>query len=105
MGRDKQPSAACKYYKKKCQLECPFAPIFPSDKGGEDFQYVIKVFCKSNFRKLIKSAGTEQCLADKTLMIMEARGRMSDGLPGIAETLSSELAAVPSPLLEEDGSS
>ncbi|KAI3946252.1 hypothetical protein MKW92_035705 [Papaver armeniacum] len=93
MGRNRKACAACKYHRKRCSPECPLAPYFPSDTGGEDFQNVVKVFGASNFTKLIKSAHPHQCLAAKT-MIIEARARKYDhvhGLAGIVETLLQQL--------------
>ncbi|KAI3946253.1 hypothetical protein MKW92_035706 [Papaver armeniacum] len=82
MEKNKKGCVACKYHKRKCLPECPFAPIFPADKE-KDFQNVRRVFGASNFIKLMKSvAKSQQHLAAKT-MIIEANARVSDPVNGL----------------------
>lgn len=94
MGKNlKAACAACKYQRRKCPPECPFAPIFPRERE-EDFQNVSRVFGANNFIKLMtKAKPSDQHLAAEA-MIMEANARVSDpvhGLASFAETLSQKL--------------
>lgn len=53
MSGSGSPCGACKFLRRKCVVDCVFAPYFTSEQGPARFAAIHKVFGASNVLKLL----------------------------------------------------
>jgi hypothetical protein len=53
MAGPRFPCDACKFLRKKCEIDCVFAPYFSHEQGAAFFPAIHKVFGAKNFSKLL----------------------------------------------------
>ncbi|KAK9113221.1 hypothetical protein Scep_020740 [Stephania cephalantha] len=91
------PCAACKFLRRKCIPDCPFAPYFPPD-NPQKFTNVHKVFGASNVSKLLSELHTPAQKEDAVnSLAYEAQARLDDpvyGCVGHITNLSRQLSRV-----------
>ncbi|KAK9108741.1 hypothetical protein Sjap_016801 [Stephania japonica] len=91
------PCAACKFLRRKCIPDCPFAPYFPPDNPVK-FTNVHKVFGASNVSKLLSELHTHAQKEDAVnSLAYEAQARLEDpvyGCVGLITNLSRQLSRV-----------
>ncbi|MQL98618.1 hypothetical protein Taro_031332 [Colocasia esculenta] len=76
------PCGACKFLRRKCALECVFAPYFCSEQGPARFAAIHKVFGASNVSKLLLHVPpADRCEAVVTIAY-EAQARLRDPVYG-----------------------
>ncbi|KAI3762151.1 hypothetical protein L1987_52576 [Smallanthus sonchifolius] len=81
------PCAACKFLRRKCQLECVFAPYFPPDQP-QKFANVHKVFGASNVTKLLNELHPHQREDAVNSLAYEADMRLRDPVYGCVGVIS-----------------
>lgn len=77
MSSTTSPCAACKFLRRKCTLECVFAPYFPPD-NPQKFANVHKVFGASNVAKLLNELNASQREDAVNSLAYEAEYRLRD---------------------------
>ncbi|KAI4364088.1 hypothetical protein MLD38_020225 [Melastoma candidum] len=78
----RSPCGACKFLRRKCAVDCIFAPYFSSDQGPARFAAVHKVFGASNVSKLLMHLPVaDRCEAVVTIAY-EAQARIRDPVYG-----------------------
>ncbi|KAF5752920.1 LOB domain-containing 36 -like protein [Tripterygium wilfordii] len=100
MSSSNSPCAACKFLRRKCTLECVFAPYFPSDDPHK-FVSVHKVFGASNVAKLLNELNVAQRKDAVESLAYEAEARLRDpvyGCVGLISVLQHKLRQVQSDL-------
>ncbi|KAE9621906.1 hypothetical protein Lal_00032572 [Lupinus albus] len=76
------PCGACKFLRRKCVVDCIFAPYFCSEEGGARFATIHKVFGASNVSKLLLNIPIhDRCEAVVTIAY-EAQARIKDPVYG-----------------------
>ncbi|KAF5738200.1 LOB domain-containing 36 -like protein [Tripterygium wilfordii] len=98
MSSFNSPCAACKFLRRKCTLECVFAPYFPSD-DPQKFASVHKVFGASNVAKLLNELNAAQRKDAVESLAYEAEARLRDpvyGCVGLISVLQHKLRQVQS---------
>ncbi|RDX68162.1 LOB domain-containing protein 20, partial [Mucuna pruriens] len=83
------PCGACKYMKRKCCVQCVFAPYFASDQGLEQFAIVHKVFGANNVSKMLSNVALDQRHQMVVSLLYEARARLADPIYGCLSTIVS----------------
>ncbi|KAH9327882.1 hypothetical protein KI387_044374, partial [Taxus chinensis] len=102
------PCAACKFLRRKCTVECVFAPYFPPEEP-QKFVNVHKIFGASNVTKLLNDLAPHQRDDAVNSLAYEAEARLKDPVYGCVgaisvlqrqiQLLQKELAAVHADLL------
>lgn len=76
------PCGACKFLRRKCAVDCIFAPYFCSEQGPARFAAIHKVFGASNVSKLLLHVPVaDRCEAVVTIAY-EAQARIRDPVHG-----------------------
>ncbi|XP_071721278.1 LOB domain-containing protein 16-like [Rutidosis leptorrhynchoides] len=76
------PCGACKFLRRKCTIDCIFAPYFCSEQGSTRFAAIHKVFGASNVSKMLHQvAVADRCEAVVTIAY-EAQARINDPVYG-----------------------
>ncbi|OIW11270.1 hypothetical protein TanjilG_28361 [Lupinus angustifolius] len=76
------PCGACKFLRRKCAVDCIFAPYFCSEQGPARFAAIHKVFGASNVSKLLSHIPVhDRCEAIVTIAY-EAQARVRDPVYG-----------------------
>ncbi|XP_059664405.1 LOB domain-containing protein 16-like [Cornus florida] len=76
------PCGACKFLRRKCAVDCIFAPYFCSEQGPARFAAIHKVFGASNVSKLLLHVPVaDRCEAVVTIAY-EAQARIRDPVYG-----------------------
>ncbi|CAA3011338.1 Hypothetical predicted protein [Olea europaea subsp. europaea] len=87
MSSTSSPCAACKFLRRKCTLECVFAPYFPPD-NPQKFANVHKVFGASNVAKLLNELNASQREDAVNSLAYEAEYRLRDPVYGCVGLIS-----------------
>ncbi|CAI9766827.1 unnamed protein product [Fraxinus pennsylvanica] len=87
MSSTSSPCAACKFLRRKCTLECVFAPYFPPD-NPQKFANVHKVFGASNVAKLLNELNASQREDAVNSLAYEAEYRLRDPIYGCVGLIS-----------------
>ncbi|KAK7243885.1 hypothetical protein RIF29_38698 [Crotalaria pallida] len=82
------PCAACKLLRRRCALDCVFAPYFPADEPHK-FGSVHKVFGASNVNKMLQELPEHQRSDAVSSMVYEANARVRDPVYGCVGAISS----------------
>lgn len=82
------PCAACKLLRRRCAINCVFAPHFPSDDPLK-FASVHKVFGASNVNKMLQDLPEHQRGDAVISMVYEANARVRDPVYGCVGAISS----------------
>ncbi|MCD7467401.1 LOB domain-containing protein 16 [Datura stramonium] len=81
-GTGSSPCGACKFLRRKCGVDCIFAPYFSSEEGPSKFAAIHKVFGASNVSKLLQHVPLHH-RPDAVLTISyEAQSRINDPVYG-----------------------
>ncbi|KAM6592240.1 hypothetical protein CsatA_014845 [Cannabis sativa] len=81
-GGTGSPCGACKFLRRKCAVDCVFAPYFCSEQGAARFAAIHKVFGASNVSKLLLHVPVaDRCEAVVTIAY-EAQARIRDPVYG-----------------------
>ncbi|KAK4732046.1 hypothetical protein R3W88_025034 [Solanum pinnatisectum] len=81
-GIGSSPCGACKFLRRKCAVDCIFAPYFCSEQGPARFAAIHKVFGASNVSKLLLHVPVpDRCEAVVTIAY-EAQARIKDPVYG-----------------------
>ncbi|XP_006351642.1 LOB domain-containing protein 16-like [Solanum tuberosum] len=81
-GTGSSPCGACKFLRRKCAVDCVFAPYFCSEQGPARFAAIHKVFGASNVSKLLLHLPVpDRCEAVVTIAY-EAQARIKDPVYG-----------------------
>ncbi|KAI5670458.1 hypothetical protein M9H77_10822 [Catharanthus roseus] len=86
--RSSSSCAACKFLKRKCILNCQFAPYFRSDEPKK-FAKVHKVFGASNVSKILNEVPEEQREDTVNSLVYEAEVRLKDPVYGCIGAIAS----------------
>jgi len=81
------PCAACKFLRRKCTVECIFAPYFPPEQPHK-FASVHKIFGASNISKLLNELSPEQREDAVSSLAYEAEARVKDPVYGCVGAIS-----------------
>ncbi|KAJ7948925.1 LOB domain-containing protein [Quillaja saponaria] len=81
------PCAACKLLRRRCALDCVFAPYFPADEPHK-FSCVHKVFGASNVNKMLQELPEHQRSDAVSSMVYEANARVRDPVYGCVGAIS-----------------
>ncbi|KAG8054922.1 hypothetical protein GUJ93_ZPchr0001g30295 [Zizania palustris] len=81
------PCAACKLLRRRCALECPFAPYF-SPHEPHKFAAVHKVFGASNVSKMLLEVGEAERADAASSLVYEANLRLRDPVYGCMGAIS-----------------
>ncbi|KAH9325432.1 hypothetical protein KI387_005610, partial [Taxus chinensis] len=81
------PCAACKFLRRKCTVECVFAPYFPPDQPHK-FANVHKIFGASNVTKLLNELHPQQREDAVNSLAYEAEARVKDPVYGCVGAIS-----------------
>ncbi|KAL5228406.1 hypothetical protein ABZP36_016671 [Zizania latifolia] len=81
------PCAACKLLRRRCALECPFAPYF-SPHEPHKFSAVHKVFGASNVSKMLLEVGEAERADAASSLVYEANLRLRDPVYGCMGAIS-----------------
>ncbi|KAK9749284.1 hypothetical protein RND81_02G115000 [Saponaria officinalis] len=76
------PCGACKFLRRKCVMDCIFAPYFDPDQGAGHFAAVHKVFGASNVSKLLQQMPVHKRLDAVVTICYEAQARLRDPIYG-----------------------
>ncbi|KAL2531883.1 LOB domain-containing protein 36 [Abeliophyllum distichum] len=87
MSSTTSPCAACKFLRRKCTLECVFAPYFPPD-NPQKFANVHKVFGASNVAKLLNELNASEREDAVNSLAYEAEYRLRDPVYGCVGLIS-----------------
>ncbi|MED6169748.1 LOB domain-containing protein 4 [Stylosanthes scabra] len=82
------PCAACKLLRRRCAVDCVFAPYFPADEPHK-FANVHKVFGASNVNKMLQELPEHQRGDAVSSMVYEANARVRDPVYGCVGAISS----------------
>ncbi|OIT28468.1 PREDICTED: LOB domain-containing protein 16-like [Nicotiana attenuata] len=81
-GTGSSPCGACKFLRRKCAIDCIFAPYFCTEEGPAKFAAIHKVFGASNVSKLLLHVPVaDRCDAVVTIAY-EAQARIKDPVYG-----------------------
>ncbi|XP_062093467.1 LOB domain-containing protein 4-like [Humulus lupulus] len=81
------PCAACKFLRRKCTLECVFAPYFPPDQP-QKFACVHKVYGASNVAKILNELPVAHREEAVVSLAYEAQARLRDPVYGCVGFIS-----------------
>ncbi|RDX94988.1 LOB domain-containing protein 20, partial [Mucuna pruriens] len=76
------PCGACKYIRRKCHIQCIFAPYFVSDQGSAQFAMVHKVFGINNVSKMLSNVALDHRHEVVASLLYEAQARLTDPVYG-----------------------
>lgn len=79
--------AACKYLRRKCIPECPFAPYFPAEHAAK-FAAVHKIFGVSNITKMLNDLPEHAREDAVSSLAYEADARVKDPVYGCVAAIS-----------------
>ncbi|CAL0305112.1 unnamed protein product [Lupinus luteus] len=82
------PCAACKYLRRRCILDCIFAPYFPPEER-QKFANVHKIFGASNVTKLLNELLPHQREDAVNSLAYEAEARVRDPVYGCVGVITS----------------
>lgn len=82
------PCAACKLLRRRCAVDCIFAPYFPAEEPLM-FASVHKVFGASNVNKMLQDLPEHQRGDAVSSMVYEANARLRDPVYGCVGVISS----------------
>ncbi|XP_009777806.1 LOB domain-containing protein 16-like [Nicotiana tabacum] len=83
------PCGACKFLRRKCAVDCIFAPYFCTEEGPAKFAAIHKVFGASNVSKLLLHVPVaDRCDAVVTIAY-EAQARIKDPVYGCVANIFS----------------
>ncbi|ESQ44253.1 hypothetical protein EUTSA_v10006423mg [Eutrema salsugineum] len=80
--RTGSPCGACKFLRRKCVLDCVFAPYFSTDESPVRFAAIHKVFGASNVSKILLHVPVQQRYEVVFTMAYEAESRLHDPVYG-----------------------
>ncbi|GLJ18190.1 hypothetical protein SUGI_0321570 [Cryptomeria japonica] len=80
------PCAACKILRRRCGVNCVFAPYFPPDNPHK-FTTAHRVFGASNIIKMLQDLPNERRADAVSSMVYEANARLRDPIYGCAGTI------------------
>ncbi|KAK7276456.1 hypothetical protein RIF29_17595 [Crotalaria pallida] len=92
--RNKLPCAACRYSRRKCTQDCPFAPYFPANDDPSKFDSVRQIFGAKNFLKLMKEVPEMHRAEAAKNMIYDANMRVVNKVYGCAPVIASLLQQI-----------
>ncbi|XP_004134907.3 protein LATERAL ORGAN BOUNDARIES [Cucumis sativus] len=102
------PCASCKFLRRKCDVDCIFAPYFPADQP-QKFEVVHRIYGASNVSKILKASRYDEREETVKSLVFEAEARLEDpvhgcvafiaGLQQRLQRLQTELAIVQQQLL------
>ncbi|KAF7818406.1 Poly [ADP-ribose] polymerase 1 [Senna tora] len=81
-GGSPSPCGACKFLRRKCGVECIFAPYFCSEQGPARFAAIHKVFGASNVSKLLLHIPAQDRSEAVLTIAYEAQARIRDPVYG-----------------------
>ncbi|KAL6551700.1 hypothetical protein OROGR_007854 [Orobanche gracilis] len=87
MSSSNSPCAACKCLRRKCTMECVFAPYFPPD-NPQKFTNVHKVFGASNVSKILNELSAAEREDAVNSLAYEAEYRLRDPVYGCVGLIS-----------------
>lgn len=87
-ARSSSSCAACKFLKRRCSVNCQFAPYFRSDEPRK-FAKVHKVFGASNVSKILNEVAEEQREEAVNSLVFEAEVRLQDPVYGCIGAIAS----------------
>ncbi|KAL3833368.1 hypothetical protein ACJIZ3_008104 [Penstemon smallii] len=87
MSSSNSPCAACKCLRRKCTVECVFAPYFPPE-NPQKFTNVHKVFGASNVAKILQELNAAQREDAVNSLAYEAEYRLRDPVYGCVGLIS-----------------
>ncbi|XP_060197696.1 LOB domain-containing protein 16-like [Lycium barbarum] len=76
------PCGACKFLRRKCAVDCIFAPYFCSEEGPSKFAAIHKVFGASNVSKLLQHVPLDDRCDAVVTIAYEAQARIKDPVYG-----------------------
>ncbi|XP_027368069.1 LOB domain-containing protein 16-like [Abrus precatorius] len=76
------PCGACKFLRRKCAIDCIFAPYFCSQQGAAKFAAIHKVFGASNVSKLLFHIPAHHRCEAVVTITYEAQARIRDPVYG-----------------------
>ncbi|XP_009591020.1 LOB domain-containing protein 16-like [Nicotiana tabacum] len=76
------PCGACKFLRRKCAVDCIFAPYFCSEEGPAKFAAIHKVFGASNVSKLLLHVPVADRSDAVVTIAYEAQARIKDPVYG-----------------------
>ncbi|KAL5710082.1 LOB domain-containing protein 21 [Ranunculus cassubicifolius] len=85
-SRSPSSCAACKLLKRKCVLNCIFAPYFESDEMHK-FAKIHKVFGASNASKILSEVPQDKRRETVKSLVYEAEARLNDPVYGCIGTM------------------
>ncbi|KAD2805220.1 hypothetical protein R6Q59_029497 [Mikania micrantha] len=86
--RSSSSCAACKFMKRRCTLQCLFAPYFRADEPKK-FAKVHKVFGASNVTKILNEVPEPQRQEAVNSLVFEAEERLKDPVYGCIGAIAS----------------
>ncbi|KAF3634274.1 LOB domain-containing protein 16 [Capsicum baccatum] len=81
-GGTGSPCGACKFLRRKCVVDCIFAPYFNSEEGPSKFAAIHKVFGASNVSKLLHNVPVDDRCDAVVTIAYEAQARIKDPVYG-----------------------
>ncbi|CAN4101245.1 unnamed protein product [Withania somnifera] len=81
-GGTGSPCGACKFLRRKCAIDCIFAPYFTSEEGPSKFATIHKVFGASNVSKLLHNVPLDDRCDAVVTIAYEAQARIKDPVYG-----------------------
>lgn len=97
------PCGACKFLRRKCAVDCVFAPYFCSEQGAARFAAIHKIFGASNVSKLLlRIPDHDRCEAVLTIAY-EAQARIKDPVYGCVShifALQQQVASLQAQLMQ-----
>ncbi|RDX66912.1 LOB domain-containing protein 20, partial [Mucuna pruriens] len=83
------PCGACKYMRRKCHVQCVFAPYFASDQGLARFAIVHKIFGANSVSKMLSNVALDRRHEVAVSLLYEAQARLADPVYGYLSTIVS----------------
>ncbi|XP_057548133.1 LOB domain-containing protein 12 [Amaranthus tricolor] len=87
MGSGSSPCASCKLLRRRCVMDCIFAPYFPPD-DPQRFALVHKLFGASNVSKLLQELPVNKRGDAVSSLVFEANTRIRDPVYGCVGAIS-----------------
>nr|XP_004242534.1 LOB domain-containing protein 16 [Solanum lycopersicum] len=106
MASSGSPCGACKFLRRKCAVDCIFAPYFNSEEGPSKFAAIHKVFGASNVSKLLHNVPTDDRCDAVVTISYEAQARIKDPVYGCVANifaLQQQVAYLQSQLMQVKG--
>ncbi|XP_047268143.1 LOB domain-containing protein 16-like [Capsicum annuum] len=98
-GGTGSPCGACKFLRRKCVVDCIFAPYFNSEEGPSKFAEIHKVFGVNNVSKLLHNVLVDDLCDAVVTTAYEAQAKIKDPAYGCVANIFSlqQLARYPNP--------